>query len=100
MKNEKIMPTNGNSIRKELLAILNKEEIISQFNEVFQKHGMSENKIVTIEFKFVDKNQLEFDDASPKNVRTLAAPIAPSLLQFGSTWCPAPPCPPPGRWLA
>lgn len=96
MKNNDEMMNADDIIKQELLEVLN--EISSKFSEVFQKHGMSENEIVTLEFKFFDKTQLEFDDASPKDVRTLSAPLSPNL-QFGSTWCPAPRCPPPGRWV-
>lgn len=98
MKNNDEMMNANDIIKQELLEVLN--EISSKFSEVFQKHGISENKIVTLELKFFDKTQLEFDDASPEDFRTLSAPLSPTLLQFGSTWCPAQLCPPYGRWLS
>ncbi len=97
MKDHDEMMNTKDTIRQELLEVLN--EISSRFSEVLQKHGMAEDKTLTIEFKFFDKTQLEIDNTSEENFRFLSAPLSPNFLQFGVTWCPSPPCPRPGKFI-
>lgn len=90
--------TLGNEIKQELIEILNRPEVSSSFNEVFQKHGILEDKTITVEFRLFDKTQLQIGDASQKEFKALAAPLPPDLLQFGSVFCSKCP-PPPGKWI-
>lgn len=93
--NDEMMDTND-TIRQELLEVLNK--ISSNFSEVLQKHGMVEDKTLIIEFKVFDKTQLEIDNTSEENVRFLPTSLPPKLLNR-LTWCPPSLCPPSGKFF-
>lgn len=95
MKNNDEMMNTNNTMRQELLEVLNK--VSSNFSEVLQKHGIAEDTLI-IEFKFFDKTQLEVDNTSEENFRFLRTTLPPKSLNR-VTWCPAPPCPPPGKFV-
>lgn len=90
-----MMPIN-NAIKQEMLEIINKPEILSSFSKVLEKHGISANKSVTLEFKFFDTPQVQTGDNS-QDREMLVSPSA-SSAQFGLTWCPSCP-PPPGKFI-
>lgn len=96
MENNEMMPTNK-AIKQELLEILNKPEILSSFNEVLEKYGISANKTITVEFKFFDTTQVQTPDTS-QDREALSIPLTGELLKFGSLWCPSCP-PPPGKFI-
>lgn len=93
MENNEMMPTNNN-INQELIEILNTPEILSSFNNVFQKHRILANRTIRVEFKFDEKEDLQIDDEEGLQTNVNRR----KFTQFELTWCPSPPCPPPGRW--
>jgi hypothetical protein len=96
MANDEMLSTNE-AIKQELIELLNKDEILSCFEAVFHKYSMLSNKIVAIEFKFYDETQSK--TCAPEEIKLLSAPLAPSFVQFGWTWCPPEECPPRGAWI-
>jgi hypothetical protein len=88
---------NNEVIKNALMEILNKEDLRKSFNKLLHKHGLLENKVVTIEFKIYENSQVPRTTSSQEN-ELLAAPLAANVVQFGSTWCGTCP-PPPGKWI-
>ena len=96
MTNNEESPINSD-IQQEFIEILNKTEVLSSFNDVFQKYGLSAKKI-TMNFVFSDLTQPQTRESFQAD-EALLAPLAENSWQFKTIWCPAPPCPPPGRWV-
>jgi hypothetical protein len=97
MENNEMMPSND-TIKQELLEILNHPEILDRFNDLFQKYRLLENKNLTIEFKFVEEMQVR--SAGVLSVENESLSASSQSVQFGSTWCPYPACtPPPGKFI-
>lgn len=83
------------AVRKELIEVLNQKEVLLKLDKILKKYGLLENKNVTIEFKFSDKNHPQNIGSSPENARSasIAAVSQTVAFDFCGT-CP----PPPGRF--
>lgn len=96
MTNSNESPINS-EFQQEIIEILNKNELLCSFNEVFQKYGLSANNKITINFIFSDITPPQTRESFQADEALL--PLLAQNRQFQTTWCPAPLCPPPGRWV-
>ncbi len=94
------MISEQDKIKAALIEILNHPKNLGKFSEVFKSFDTLAGKTMAIEFKLFDTESKDSESDRENTISFSSTPLAPSLTQFGLTFCPYPRCsPPPGKFI-